>query len=169
MPRATTVPEASFLDAYAKQGAYTDCYALSVPGHIELPPYIEAVYTSPLFKLERWILATLARLPSTDEQARQIALAQRSTFAAWKVEQRSDREILLDAGQTRLWLSVDAGHSGEPSTILLFGSAVVPLRPSGKFGFVFHALLGVHRLYSKLLLSAAAKRVASTSRAQNAA
>lgn len=169
MPLATPVPDASFLGAYSRLGAYTDCYATSVPGSFSLAPLIEAVYTSPLFKLERWILATLLKLPSTDQQARQIALAQSNSFAAWKVEHRSESEVLLNAGQTRLWLCVTSEHTSQPSTNLLFGSAVVPMRPGGKFGFVFHALLGFHRFYSKLLLAAAARRIAATARSQNAA
>lgn len=169
MPHPRPVPDASFLAAYARLGAYTDCYATSVPGRFALAPLIEAVYTSPLFKLERWILAKLLKRPSTDQQARQIALGQSRVFAAWQVEQRSESEVLLDAGQTRLWLCVSPEPSVPPSTTLLFGSAVVPLRPHGRFGLVFHALLGFHRLYSRLLLAAAARRIAATARAQNVA
>ncbi len=168
MPHARPVPDSSFLGAYSRLGAYTDCYAVSVPGHYPLAPLIEAVYTSPLFKLERWILAHLLKLPSTDQQARQVALAQAHAFAAWRVEQRSASEVLLNAGQTRLWLCVSHEHPGQASTTLLFGSAVVPMRPGGKFGWIFHALLGVHRLYSKRLLAAAARRIPATARAQNA-
>ena len=46
-----------------------------------------------------------------------------------------------------------------------FGSAVVPRPSKGarnrRMGRVFHALLGFHRLYSRLLLLAASKRVRS--------
>lgn len=169
MPEARPVPESSFLGAYSRRGAYTDCYATSVPGSYTLAPLIEAVYTSALFRLERWVLATFLKLPSTDQQARRIALAHANAFAAWEVECRSESEVLLNAGQTRLWLSVSPGQSAIPTTTLLFGSAVVPLRSGGKFGWVFHALLGFHRLYSRLLLSAAARRIAATARAQSAA
>lgn len=158
-PQPTTVPPASFLGAYARQGAYTDCYTTAVPGEVALPALIEAFYTTPLFKLERWILATALRLPSSDAQARAVALAQADRFAAWQVEHRAEREILLDAGQTRLWLSVAPAPGGTPATTLLFGSAVVPMRPNGGFGFLFHALLGFHRLYSRLLLAAARRRL----------
>jgi hypothetical protein len=169
MPRPTAVPEASFLGGCAKRGAYTDCYTSSVPGRFDLPAFIEAFYTTLPFKLERWVLTVLFKMPSVDQQARQVALAQSSRFAAWKVEHRSDREILLDAGQTRLWLCVIPGQCSEPSTTLLFGSAVVPMRPNGKFGLAFHVLLGFHKLYSKLLLAAATRRIAATASAQNAA
>jgi hypothetical protein len=89
-----------------------------------------------------------------------------SQLGRWSIAQI---KRFFDAGQTRLWLAVTAGQSAQPATTLLFGSAVLPVRPSGKFGFAFHPLLGFHQVYSKLLLPAAAKRLAATAQAQNAA
>ncbi|WP_093284852.1 hypothetical protein [Solimonas aquatica] len=159
MLRAVPVRQQSFLGAYAKRGAFTDCYAVEVPEAIILQDFIEAFYTTPLFKIERWLLARFLKIESTDSEAVELAHGRRSVFSAWKVEQRSGTEILLSAGQTRSWLSIAPGGAGKPATSLLFGSAVVPMRPGGKFGLAFHALLGLHRVYSKLLLGAAAKRV----------
>ena len=159
MSSPTPVPAGSFLEAYARRGAFTDCYAATVPGSVSLPAFVLAFYTTPLFKLERWLLARALNIPSTDEQAHHLAAAATERFSAWKVEHRSGDEILMDAGQTRSWLSVQPQAGGEASTTLLFGSAVVPLRPGGRFGLAFHALLGFHRLYSRLLLSAACRRV----------
>lgn len=167
-PSATPVPADSFLGAYAAQGAFTDCYAASVPGCVSLSEFILAFYTTPLFKLERWLLAKLLRIASSDLQARQLADADAGRFSAWKVEQRSGTEILMDAGQTRSWLSVQPVGGPGTSTTLLFGSAVVPMRPGGKFGLAFHALLGFHRLYSRLLLSSASKRVLALRRTARA-
>ena len=52
------------------------------------------------------------------------------------------------------------------ATRLYFGSAVVPVRDrvSGqpRMGFVFQALLGFHKLYSRVLLGAARSRLART-------
>lgn len=169
MPQPVPLPNDAFLAAYARRGAYTDCFASTQPGRFGLAALVEAVYTSPLFKLERWVLATLLRLPSTDAQARQVATGQAARFAAWRVEQRSDSQILLDAGQTRLWLAVAAGPAGAASTTLLFGSAVLPQRPDGGFGWVFHALLGAHRFYSRWLLAAAARRIGAVALAQRMA
>jgi hypothetical protein len=157
MPSAVPVQQQSLLGAYSSRGAFTDCYATSVPFSVSLPQFVEAFYTTRLFKLERWLLARLLKLESSDAQAYQLAQGTRSTFSAWKVERRSSSEILLDAGQTRSWLSVVQAEGNQDGTTLLFGSAVVPMRPGGKFGFAFHALLGFHKLYSKLLLSAATK------------
>ena len=56
--------------------------------------------------------------------------------------------------------------SADRQTRLYFGSAVVPKRASGsarpQMGFAFHALLGLHRLYSRLLLQAARSRLLSS-------
>ena len=159
MPSAVPVQVGSSLGAYAARGAFTDCYALSLPFTVSLPQFVEAFYTSRLFKLERWLLAKALNLPSSDLQARELAEGLISTFSAWKVEHRSRSEILLNAGQTRSWLSVAEREHPESGTTLLFGSAVVPARPGGEFGIAFHVLLGFHRVYSKLLLSAAARNL----------
>lgn len=159
MPTEVPVDEHSFLGAYARRGAFTDCYAVEIPGTVALEDFVEAFYTTRLFRLERWLLARILRIPSTDLEATELAKGSRSSFSAWKVEQRSEREILLDAGQTRSWLAVAPGPSGTPTTTLRFGSAVVPMRPGGRFGLAFHALLGFHRAYSRHLLGAAAARL----------
>jgi hypothetical protein len=78
------------------------------------------------------------------------------------VEAREPAQVLLCDlhGRTRSWLMV-AARDG--ATQLFFGSAVVPLvdKRSGRkrLGFAFHALMGFHKLYSRLLLSAAAQRL----------
>lgn len=159
MPTEVPVPPQSFLAAYARRGAFTDCYRMAVPQRVALNDFIEAFYTTRLFKLERWLLARALGIRSTDADAAALAAGRRSTFSAWKVEHRGDTEILLDAGQTRSWLSVVPNPPGPPGTTLLFGSAVVPVRAGDRFGWLFHALLGFHKLYSRLLLRAAARRL----------
>lgn len=160
MPKPSPVPESSFLGAYQSNGAFTDCYTMTVPGSVSLSDLVEAFYTTPLFKVERWLLARVMGFPSTDGQARQLARNETRNFSAWEVERRSTSEILLRVGQTRSWLSVEAVPSAPVSTVLYFGSAVVPKDADGKFGMAFQALGGFHRLYSKLLLAAATKRIA---------
>ena len=65
-----------------------------------------------------------------------------------------------DSGATRSWFKAQPSPGG---TTLWFGSAVVPRRRAGggqvRMGWVFHALLGFHRWYSRALLAAAAKRL----------
>lgn len=159
MVSPTPVPAESFLGAYARNGAFTDCYATAAPVPVTLAQFVEAFYTTRLFKIERWLLATIVNLPSTDAQASLVAEGRSAQFAAWTVEHRSDDEILLAAGRTRSWLCVRSQAGSTASTTLLFGSAIVPVRPGGELGLMFQLLLGFHRLYSRLLLAAAARRV----------
>lgn len=75
-----------------------------------------------------------------------------------------DQVLLADfQWRTRSWLMVKPMGEGAPMGIRLYsGSAVVPRRnpASGKspMGFLFNALLGFHKVYSKQLLGAAASR-----------
>lgn len=160
------LPQAALLNKYRQQGAYTDCYFIDVPRAISQAEYVEAFYTTGVFRIERTILALLASKPSTDLQARQLAADEAAHFAAWSVEDRAPNQLLLCdfLGRTRSWLMSVVDESGNPSnTRLYFGSAVVPNvdRVSGRvcFGYGFHALLGFHRLYSRTLLGAARARL----------
>lgn len=158
-PIPIAVPDRSFLDGCRADGVFTDCYGLTVPGAVGLAALVEAFYTTRLFRLERAVLALALRRPSTDAQARQLAAGTVDTFAAWQVQARSDTEVLLRAGPTRSWLAVAPSATDPGATQLRFGSAVLPARPGGRLGVTFHALVGLHRLYSRLLLAAAARRL----------
>jgi hypothetical protein len=157
------LPGHALLARYGGEQGYADCYVTAVPHRVTQAQYIEAFYTTRLFKLERVLLAVLARRPSTDAEAGELALGERDRFAAWTVEGRTaDQLLLADAmGGTRSWLMAEPGEGG--STRLYFGSAVVPRRRGGsdqpRMGFLFHALLGFHRLYSRALLRAARRRL----------
>jgi hypothetical protein len=129
---------------------------------------VEAFYTTAVFKIERLLLRWLASRPSTDLQAREMASGALGSFAAWSVEDRGRDQILLAdfTGRTRSWLMVDpVGHG---VTRLYFGSAVVPVTNartgSAGLGTAFVALLGFHKLYSRILLRAASMRLASSTR-----
>jgi hypothetical protein len=156
------IPVNTMLDRYSVDGAYVDCYLTEVSVQVSLSDYLFAFYTTPLFKVERFVLLWAASKPSTDEQARQLSRGDIEVFAAWKVESRKINEILLCdfRGRTRSWLmttSVDTADGAQ--TRLYFGSAVVPVRnlKTGKqtIGLVFQALLGFHKIYSILLLYSA--------------
>ncbi len=157
------VPADTFLYTCSANGAYADCYCTEIPSQITFPDYIFVFYTTPLFKIERWILTWSVARPSTDKQARELADCQRDAFAAWTVENRNEREILMcDFHQlTRSWLSVVP--AGDARTRLYFGSAIGPRRNSkdGKssLGFMFQMLLGFHRVYSVLLLYSARSKL----------
>jgi hypothetical protein len=149
----TDLPADALLRRYREQGAYTDCFAIDVPGQVAHAAFVEAFYTTPVFKLERLLLALLVSRPSNDAEARELAGGQREKFAAWSVEARAPGQLLMCdfAGSTRSWLMAEAAGQG---TRLYFGSAVVRSRQGG----IFRALLGFHKLYSRILLRAAASR-----------
>lgn len=160
----SALPEQSLLRKYQHGGAYTDCYVIEMARPVSQAKYIEAFYTTPVFKLERLLLAWFVDRPSTDLQAGELAEGKRAAFAAWDVEARADDQLLLCDlhGRTRSWLMTVPCADGQ-STQLFFGSAVVPVvdRHSGKagMGLVFRALLGFHKLYSRVLLRAAVMRL----------
>ena len=165
--RACELPEGALLRKYLSDGAYADCYATEVAGHISRAKFIEAFYTTRLFKLERLVLSLLAARPCTDEQVRQLAAGNRTSLAAWVVEDRAENQLLLSdfTGRTRTWL-MNRPSPDLTSTELFFGSAVIPVvnERTGKaaLGVSFRALLGFHKLYSRALLRAAVNRLAQT-------
>lgn len=161
---ACEVPAGTLLDAHLRGGSYTDCFVTEIAQAVPHAQYVEAFYTTALFKTERLILSLVLLKPSTDRQARELALGQRDSFAAWQVEARREDQIVMAAGRTRSWLMVAPGMSGA-STRLYFGSAIVPARGvkpgSNALGGGFSALLGFHKLYSQALLHAARARLES--------
>ncbi|RZI45027.1 hypothetical protein EGT07_02195 [Herbaspirillum sp. HC18] len=137
---------------------------------ISMDEYVSAFYTTPLFKVERFLLSLLAGKHSTDAGARKLALGEASNFAAWRVEDRANNELLLCdfLGRTRSWLMVKPSSAANPGSVrLYFGSAVVPQSWSatGKasFGFAFHALHGFHHLYTRALMRAAQAKLLEVS------
>lgn len=165
--RPCTLPADALLGRLAGSGAYMDCYVTEIEGAVSLARYVEAFYTTALFKVERSILRFAASRPSSDTEARRLAQGQLDGFAAWRVEGRTPDQLLLAdfTGRTKSWLMVAAAEGAGPRrTRLYFGSAVLPKRADGTgragLGFVFSALLGFHRVYSRALLSAARSRLA---------
>lgn len=164
--RACELPAGALLRRYAGNGGFADCYAIEVARSVAQAEFVEAFYTSALFKVERALLARFVARPSSDDEARQLAQGQRDSFAAWNTEARAADQLLLSdfRRRTRSWLMSAATADGR-GTRLFFGSAVVPVRDrrSGepRMGAAFHALLGFHRLYSRLLLRAAARAIES--------
>lgn len=172
MPRPVVVrcaiPIASLLHRLQRPGVHLDAYACTFAGNAALADYVEAFYTTPLFMLERAILALALRRPSTDAQAQALGRGSASEFAAWRVEARVTDQVLLRdiTGRTCSWLMVEAvADQAAPATRLYFGSAVMPA-PAGvgappRLGPVYRALMGFHDRYSRALLAAARRRLES--------
>lgn len=157
------LPAGALLDTYRRAGAYTDCFRVALAANVTLAQYIEAFYNTWVFKLERLIIRWAVSLPSTDAEARELAAGSLDRFAAWTVERRTSSQLLLcDIQQrTRSWLMLESHADG--GTTLYFGSAIVPVldeqtgarRHSGGF----KALLGFHKIYSRVLLATARARL----------
>ena len=157
----TPLPKIAMLRRYADRGEYTDCFATQIPAASSLPEYVAAFYTTPLFKTERLVLRWLASLPSTDDDAVQLARGTRDAFAAWTVEDRSDDQLLLIdiRRQTGSWFMHEPQGAGSR---LYFGSVVFrrKVTPTDReLHWTYRSLLGVHRIYSCALLSAARRRL----------
>lgn len=166
--RPHPLPDGTLLDRYRRNGAYTDCYTADIAATVTQARFVEAFYTTRVFKLERLILRLAVSKPSTDAQAAQLARGEIDAFAAWDVEDRREDELLLCDlhGRTRSWLMVRPLDDGSGGTRLHFGSAVVPVHDprSGetRMGTAYRALLGFHKLYSRILLRAARARIESS-------
>ncbi len=162
--RACELPDDALLRRYLSGGAYADCYVTEVTGVISHAEYVEAFYTTAVFKMERLLLSWFVARPSTDAQAGELASGNRTSFAAWSVEARKPDQLLLSdfQGRTRSWLM--SAPASNNQTRLYFGSAVVPIvnrrTGEGSMGPAFRALLGFHKLYSRVLLRAAVTRLA---------
>ena len=154
------LPPHALLRAHADGVNYTDCFRVRCSRAATHAEYVEAFYTTWLFRLERWILAWAVARPSTDAQARELATGTRDGFAAWSVEARAPGQLLMCDlhGRTRSWLMTDGGT-------LYFGSAVVAVAGASgqrRLGAIYAVLLGFHKLYSRALLRAAATRLHAT-------
>ena len=164
--RTCELPEQSLLRRYRRADCHTDCYTTLLPGCRSQAEFVEAFYCTPLFRLERWILAHAVKRPSTDEQARTLGAGLATGFAAWKVEEQTDDQLLMCdyLQRTRSWLmSVCESGSAGDRTRLYFGSAVVHPQQVGtanpKASWPFRLLLPVHKLYSVALLWSARSRL----------
>jgi hypothetical protein len=156
---ATTLPKSACLNDYEHHaGVYTDCFQTELPKGGTLESYINAFFNTWLFRIERMILNTAAKKLVSDEDIARLAQGTSNTMSAWQVERRDADQILLEVPQTpiRTWLM----RSGEgEKTQLYFGSAILPdavdRNGNAKMPFLFHALLGFHKLYARALLFSA--------------
>ncbi|HLZ98929.1 MAG TPA: hypothetical protein VKP66_13400 [Steroidobacteraceae bacterium] len=160
-----SVPENSLLKIYrggsrpehwVGQG---DCFSVAVAQSVSLSDFVYAFYTSPVFRIERAILRILAGAPSTDTEARGMADGSGSSFAIWRVGERTTTQLLMcdRFEKTRSWFQVVPLEGG--GTVLRFGSAVATSRDRQNgalsVGLGFRWLMGFHVLYSRILLNAA--------------
>ncbi|MEN7343645.1 MAG: hypothetical protein AAAFM81_11910 [Pseudomonadota bacterium] len=160
----TDLPAGASLHVYDDGVGYCDCYTTELDLEVSLQRFITTFYTTPLFRIERFLLGVLMKKPSNDNDVQALAAGDQDHFAAWTVEARHEDQMLLCdvSSRTRSWLHVQATVNG--GARLYFGSAVLPAhtKPNGDadMGWLFRALLGFHKLYAVALLKSATKRLA---------
>lgn len=150
------LPSDALLHQYDQHGHYTDCFRIDLPTAVSLAQFIEAFYTTWLFRLERAVLSVALRRRITDTHVTELANGAQ-TFAAWQVEGRDDAQILLRdvSGRTRSWLHCLAAD--DSSTRLYFGSAV--LAHDGTLSRIVTMTIPLHRAYARGLLRTAVNRL----------
>ncbi len=162
---ACSLPHGALIQRYRDMaGAYTDCFTASVGRVVSSTEYVEAFYTTGLFKCERFVLMLIGR-GCNDADVRALAEGKADRFAAWTVEGRAKEQLLVCdfAKLTRSWLMVGPRRDGQPGTQLYFGSAVVPGEkdkagnPQPTVGF--RVLQPVHAFYARALLRAAVSKI----------
>ncbi|MEM9351190.1 MAG: hypothetical protein AAGA47_13100, partial [Pseudomonadota bacterium] len=138
------------ISRYSGGGSHVDAYAVTTAEPVELSDYVSAFFQTPVFRLERRLLS-FGGHASDAGQVLALAEGTGEAMAAWRVEDRSDRELLLTVPGTpiRTWLAVDEAQ-------VWFGSAVLA-DETGKIAFAARALMPFHAFYSRLLLSLAAR------------
>ena len=144
---------------------YADSYRTEINRSISLEEYVYNFYTSPLFKIERFILAWTVSKPSQDLDAREIAKGNTEKFAAWTVENRRENELLMCdfTKRTRSWFMVkQVGTSDAPRTQLYFGTGVSPSANKKSMGLLFNLLLPFHKIYSISLLYFAKRQLSKS-------
>lgn len=163
------IPKDSFLDAYASlPGCHTDCFSVGVSDPVTLPDFIGAFFTSPVFRLERWVLAVFAAAKTTDMDIGNLASGKSDRLAMWVVEARKCDQIILavGSGPIRSWLMVAPNPNHAQGAILHFGSVVLPMTDAAngtpKIGLVFRLFLGFHKFYSRILLWSAKRNILRT-------
>lgn len=154
--RRIALPPNALLQSKRAAGAFTDCYMLRIERSVTLADSIAAFFTTPVFRLERWIIARVLGKASTDAEARALADGQSDRFLVWVTEARSELQILLGVGRTATWLKVEPAGA---ATVLYLGSAIEQPE-SARRGWRHRALLRFHDVYSRLLLWATALRLA---------
>lgn len=157
------LPEAALLQNYKQMpDSYTDCYAAHIGRKVSIEDYVRTFYTGRLFRMERWIIARIVHLGSSDAQLSELLDGNSDKFSAWTIEDRNERQLLMCDYQkrTRSWFMAEPCRGG---TRIYFGTAVVKTsylkRGEGAAPLIFRLLMPVHRLYARLLIGSAARRL----------
>lgn len=153
-------------------GLYQDCFSVPVDRVVSLSEFVFEFYSSPVFRLERWLLGLVLGAKASEADLKAVAAGVSKEFSVWRVADRTVTQLLLcdRFERTRSWLRVLPLGGGR--TLLQFGSAVAARRNPAdgtlKLDTLILSLLWFHALYSRILLWAAYLRIRRRNRALNA-
>jgi hypothetical protein len=168
MPKISTgsCPDGALISKFVTiPGTYADCFFVDVSKSVTLSAFIQVFFNTPVFRLERLLLALSPSGRSTDQDIADLASGTGDTMAIWKVEARNANQVIMSVrnGPIRTWLMVVEDHPIPGYSRLYFGSAVLPTQsePDGqpKQGPIFRMFTGFHTCYSRVLLWMAARRL----------
>jgi len=158
-----TLPKDSLLRTYeVLEGCHCDCFYVDAQGDADLSSYIAAFFGTWVFQLELKVLSIFGLNRDDAEQIQRLAENRADRMAAWHVEKRSERELLLAVGDgpIRTWLRIEP--AGQGAVRMYFGSAMLPIatdtqgRP--RQGRMARLALPLHKIYSRVLLGAALRK-----------
>ncbi|MTI09151.1 hypothetical protein [Curvivirga aplysinae] len=162
--KETAIPLNSFMNFYHESpGHHADAFVGQIDGIVTLEDYILAFFDSPIFRIERSILSLFLLRRIKQSEIKELASGRSQQFALWKTKKRNEEELLLEVGdsQIRTWFHTEQEQSNK--TKLYFGSAIVPDTTSKNakegIGFTFRFFMGFHKLYSRILLQSALKKL----------
>src|ERR1700722_11159530 len=96
-----SAPEDALLKTYRggvhpeRWGGYGDCFSVRVEGAVSLQDFVFAFYTSPLFRIERWLLRAFIGAPSSDRGARALAGGSAASVGPGEVGDRTPAKLLI--------------------------------------------------------------------------
>src|ERR1019366_9113400 len=76
-------------------GIYADRFSVTVDRVVSMADFVFAFYTSPVLRIERLILRVLLGAPSTDAEAGAVATGSGTSFAVWRVGERTATQLLM--------------------------------------------------------------------------
>src|ERR1700722_12630848 len=97
--RQEAAPEDALLMTYRggvhpeRWGRYGDSFSVRIDGAVNLADFVFAFYTTPVFRIERWMLRAFIGVPSSDAGARALADGSAASFCAWYVGDRTATQL----------------------------------------------------------------------------
>ena len=155
------IPSPSLVDThYSKSSERIDCYRIFVENSTNLESFVGCFYRGRLFRIERALISLVTGHKSSHAQLDELLSKKTKIFSAWTECQRNENQLIMCdyQGRTCSWFMVEPHKNG---TYLYFGTVLKRTNYFPRFEWlskpIFTLLLPVHGLYSRLLLSAAAR------------